>query len=375
MKKTLLIVILLVLAGAGTHFWTGSAKKTPAADRNGARNQAIAVKTVAARIQPMPVIIESVGTVEPEHSVEVRAQTSGLLQEVLFREGDKVENGQLLFRIDARAAQAALDQARANLARDQAQLREAQAQRERLEPLAEKEYITRQEYAQAVASAQALAATVQANRAQVDAARVQLGYSAIRAPIAGRTGNLAVKEGNLVSATATAPLIVINAIQPVLAALNIPQQHLDEVRRQSAAGDMRVELSREQGGATVAEGKVVFIDNAVNAQTGTVLLKARVPNETEALWPGEFVAARVILKVEPEAVVVPAVAVQPGQQSAFVYVVDGGKARAQPVKVARQIGSQAVIGEGLKGGEQVITEIPFDLAPGKAVAARHRSGS
>ena len=216
---------------------------------------------------------------------------------------------------------------------------------------------------------------MQANRAQVDAARVQLGYSAIRAPIAGRTGNLAVKEGNLVSATATAPLIVINAIQPVLAALNIPQQHLDEVRRQSAAGDMRVELSREQGGATVAEGKVVFIDNAVNAQTGTVLLKARVPNETEALWPGEFVAARVILKVEPEAVVVPAVAVQPGQQSAFVYVVDGGKARAQPVKVARQIGSQAVIGEGLKGGEQVITEIPFDLAPGKAVAARHRSGS
>lgn len=375
MKKTLLIVMLLVLAGAGTHFWTGSAKKGPAADRNGARNQAIAVKTVAAKIQPMPVIVESVGTVEPEHSVEVRAQTSGLLKEVLFREGDKVEKGQLLFRIDARAAQAALDQARANLGRDQAQLREAQAQRERLEPLAEKEYITRQEYAQAVASAQALAATVQANRAQVDAAQVQLGYSAIRAPIAGRTGNLAVKEGNLVSATATTPLIVINGIQPVLAALNIPQQHLDEVRRQSAAGDMRVELSREQGGATVAEGKVVFIDNTVNAQTGTVLLKARVPNEAEALWPGEFIAARVILKVEPEAVVVPAVAVQPGQQSAFVYVVDGGKARAQPVKVARQIGSQAVIREGLKGGEQVITEIPFDLAPGKAVAARNRSGS
>lgn len=370
MKKTLLIVIVLALAAAAVFRWTGGKEAQVANGAlNGAaaRDRPIAVKTVAAKIQPMPVVIEAVGTVEPEQQVEVRAQTGGVLREVLFREGDKVIQGQLLFRIDERAAQAALDQARANLARDQAQLQEAQAQRERLEPLAEKEYITRQEYTQAAASAQALAATVDANRAQVEAAQLQLNYSAIHAPISGRTGALSVKAGNLVSATATTPLIVIARIQPVLAAFNIPQDYLEQVRRQSAAGPMRVELSREHGGPGVAEGTVVFIDNTVNAQTGTVLLKARVANETESLWPGEFIAARLILKVEPRAVVVPAIAVQPGQQGSFVYLADQGKARAQPVTVARQVEGLAVIAEGLTGGEQVIVEIPFDLAPGKAV--------
>jgi RND family efflux transporter, MFP subunit len=350
-------------------------KKAGAVGQKVGRDQAITVKTVTAKVQPMPVIVEAVGTVEPEHSVQVRAQVNGVLEQVLFREGDKVQKGQLLFRIDDRALQAALDQAKAALARDQAQLREAQAQRERLESLAQREYITRQEYAQAVASAQALAATVEADRAQVKAAGVQLGYSGIRAPITGRTGSLAVKEGNLVSAAATTPLVVINSIQPVRVAFNIPQQYLEEVRRQAGLGKMRVEISREQGGATVAEGEVVFIDNTVDPQTGTVLLKARVPNKNETLWPGEFIAAHLILKVEPNAVVVSAAAVQPGQKGSFVYLVDEAKARLQPVKVTRQVGGLAVIEEGLKGGEQVITEIPYDLTPGKSVKVVGQQGS
>jgi RND family efflux transporter MFP subunit len=315
----------------------------------------------------MPVIVETVGTVEPEHSVAVRAQVNGVLEQVLFREGDKVQKGQLLFRIDDRALRAALDQAKAALARDQAQLREAEAQRERLKPLAEREYITRQEYAQAVASAEALAASVGVDRAQVEAARVQLGYSEIRAPITGRTGSLAVKAGNLVSAAATTPLVVINSIQPVRVAFNIPQAYLEEVRHEARSGGMRVQISREQGGATVAEGEVVFIDNTVNPETGTVLLKARIPNTDETLWPGEFIAARLILKVEPNAVVVSAAAVRPGQNGSYVFVVEEARARLQPVKVSRQIEDLAVIAEGLEGGEAVITEIPYDLAPGKTV--------
>jgi membrane fusion protein, multidrug efflux system len=196
---------------------------------------------------------------------------------------------------------------------------------------------------------------------------VQLGYSEIRAPITGRTGSLAVKAGNLVSAAATTPLVVINSIQPVRVAFNIPQAYLAEVRREARSGEMRVQISREQGGATVAEGEVVFIDNTVNPETGTVLLKARIPNTDETLWPGEFIAARLILKVEPNAVVVSAAAVRPGQNGSYVFVVEEARARLQPVKVSRQIEDLAVIEEGLEGGEAVITEIPYDLAPGKTV--------
>jgi RND family efflux transporter MFP subunit len=297
----------------------------------------------------------------------VRPEMNGVLEEVAFREGEDVRKGQRLFRIDDRAARATLDQAQAALARDEAQLLEARAQRERLKPLAEREYITRQEYEQALASMEALAATVKADRAQVEMARVQLGYSEIRAPISGRTGSLAVKEGNLVNTSGATPLVVIMGIDPVQVAFNIPQRYLEEVRRQAGSGDMRVAIYREQGRVQVAEGKVVFIDNTVNPQTGTVLLKARVPNGDQALWPGEFILARLVLKIEPGAVVVPASAVRPGQKGPYVYVVDDAKARLQPVQVLRQVEELAVIGEGLKGGEMVITELPSNLTPGKAV--------
>ncbi|MGH8579660.1 MAG: efflux RND transporter periplasmic adaptor subunit [Gammaproteobacteria bacterium] len=366
MNRALLAAVLFT-AAVGVYLRLGGEQTSGAVNQSSEVEQAITVRTVTVKIQPMPVIVEAVGTVEPAHSVQVRPQVNGVLEEVLFREGDDVQKGQLLFRIDDQALQAGLDQAKATLARDQAELREAQAQRARLKPLAEREYITRQEYAQAVASAQALSATVQADRAQVDAARVQLGYCAIRAPIAGRSGSLAAKQGNLVSVGAATPLVIINSIQAVLVAFNIPQQYLQEVRHQAGSGEMRVAISREQGGATVARGEVIFIDNTVNLQTGTVLLKAHVPNENEALWPGEFIAARLILRLEPDAVVVPAAAVQPGQKGSFVYLVSEGEARLQPVKVSHQVESLAVIEEGLKGGEQVIVEIPYDLAPGKTI--------
>ncbi|MGH8607864.1 MAG: efflux RND transporter periplasmic adaptor subunit, partial [Gammaproteobacteria bacterium] len=263
MNRTLLAVVLLC-AAAGIYLRFGGERTSGAINEKSGADQAIAVKTVAVKIQPMPVVVEAVGTVEPEHSVQVRAQVNGVLEEVLFREGDTVQKGQLLFRIDDRALQAGLDQAKATLARDQAELREAQAQRARLKPLAEREYITRQEYAQAVASAQALTATVQADRAQVDAARVQLGYGAMRAPIAGRTGSLAAKEGNLVSVGAATPVVIINSIQPLLIAFNIPQQYLQEVRSRVESSKLRVLIGREQKSGTVAEGEVVFIDNTVN---------------------------------------------------------------------------------------------------------------
>lgn len=371
--KKLLLASLLLVAATGVYMRPGNERSAAEAGKIGAGQPAIAVQTVEVRLQPMPVIIEAVGTVEAGHSVAVRTQVDGVLEAVLFREGEPVRKGQLLFRIDDRGLRAALDQAQASLARDQAQLREAQAQRERLKPLAERGFITSQEYAQAQASAEALSATVQADRAQLEAARVRLDYSAIHAPISGRTGSLAVRAGNLVSA-ATA-LVVISSTQPVQVAFNVPQRHLSEIRHRIRSAEMPVAVRREQDHAGVAHGKLVFIDNTVSPETGTVLLKAEVPNLNEALWPGEFVFVRLTLKVEPEAVVVPVAAVQPGQDGAFVYVVEEARARLRPIKVAREVEGLAVVGEGLSGGEQVITELPGDLAPGRAVTIVDRSRS
>jgi multidrug efflux system membrane fusion protein len=314
------------------------------------------------------VLIEAVGSVEPEHSVQVRAQVSGVLQSVLFKEGDLVKAGQQLFQIDPRTFEALYRQSQAQLARDEAQLENAQVQRDRLEPLLKREFITRQEFDVAVTSTKSLEATVAADRALLEQARIQLDFTRIQAPIGGRTGSLAIKPGNLVpTAGGGVPLVTINSTDPILVSFSIPERQLEDIRRYQYEKEMRIEILPDRSGPVAAEGKLVFIDNTVTPQTGTVVLKTRVTNKEEVLWPGQFINVRIVLKIEPEAVVVPEVAVQPGQQGTFVYMIDDGKAKIQPVKVSRQIDGEVVIAEGIKAGDIVLTEIPQAIAPGAAV--------
>lgn len=364
-------VVLAAVAGGGYWYWQQSASgATPESKGKGKGKGGgtLFVKTARAVAKPMPVLIEAVGTVEPEHSVQVRAQVSGVLQSVMFKEGDTVKAGQLLFQIDPRTFQAQYNQALAALARDKAQLENARAQQERLEPLLKREFITRQEYDVAVTSAKSLEATVQADQAAAEQARIQLEFSRMHAPISGRTGTLAVKPGNLVPAAGGGvPLVTINSMDPILVGFSIPERQLEEIRQNQGENDMRIEIIPDLGGPVAAEGKLVFIDNTVTPQSGTVLLKTRVSNQKEVLWPGQFANVRIVLKIEPEAVVVPEVAVQPGQQGPFVYMVEDGKAKIQPVKVSRQIGGEVVIAEGIKAGDMVLTEIPQAIAPGAAV--------
>lgn len=334
------------------------------------------VKAARAITKPMPVLIEAVGTVEPEHSVQVRAQVSGLLQGVLFKEGDKVQAGQLLFQIDARTFKAQYNQSLAALARNRAQLENARAQQERLEPLLKREFITRQEYDVAVTSAKSLEAAVQADQAAAEQARIQLEFASIKAPISGRTGTLAVKPGNLVPASGTGtPLVTINSMDPILVAFSIPERQLEEIRRYQNDGEMRVEILPDRTGSPVSTGKLVFIDNTITPQTGTVLLKTRVDNQKELIWPGQFVNVRIVLTVEPDAVVVPELAVQPGQEGSFVYLIDAdSKVRVRPVTVSRQIGGEVVIASGIRAGDQVITEIPQALHEGATVRVAGAEG-
>ena len=223
----------------------------------------------------------------------------------------------------------------------------------------------------AATQVKALEATADANRAALEQAQLQLSYTQISAPISGRTGSLSVKTGNLVTAgTGGAPLVVINSTQPILVSLSVPQRYLDDVRRYWNTPELKVQISPNPAAPAVAEGTLVFMDNTVNPQTGTIVLKARVKNEKEELWPGQFIAARIILRIEKDAVVVPEGAVQPGQDGPFVYVVRDGKATMQEIQIARQLGEQMVISKGLSGGEQVIVDVPSTLTAGVPVQLR-----
>lgn len=382
--KRIWMALLFVAVAAGSYgawwWWqqSGVAAAQGKSDKGKGKGKGgpLTVKAVRAVSKPMPVLVEAVGTVEPEHSVQIRAQVSGVLQSVLFKEGDLVKPGQLLFQIDSRTFEASYRQSQAQLARDMAQLENAKVQQERLEPLLKREFITRQEFDVAVTSTKSLEATVAADQALLEQARIQVEFSRIHSPIAGRTGTLAIKPGNLVpTAGGGVPLVTINSTDPILVSFSIPERQLEEIRRNQNEKEMRIEILPDRSGPATAEGKLVFIDNAVTLQTGTVLLKTRVANKDELLWPGQFVNVRIVLKIEPEAVVVPEVAVQPGQDGHFVYLIDAdSKVVVQPVKVSRQIAGEVVISSGVKAGDLVITEIPQALQQGGTVQVSGADG-
>ncbi len=349
-----LFIIVAVIAGLGALVvWRiadngGTAKgKRP--------DQPLVVEMAAARVQPMPIVLQAVGQVQSEHSVQIRPQVSGVLQAVYFAEGDAVQKGQKLFRIDPSPYQTALTAARA-------QYEYAQEQARRLQPLAGKEYVTTQEYDTARAA-------VDQAQAALQQAEINLAYTEISAPIAGRTGSLGAKSGNLVAPTDSAPLVTINQMKPILVQYSIPQQSLAELRRYQAQRSIRIFITHEDGSGDLGKGELVFIDNTVNTDTGTVLLKARVPNAHEQLWPGQYVGVRTQFAIQPDAVVVPQTAVQTGQAGNFVYVVAQGAAAIRAVQVDRQLNDLAVIASGLKEGETVVTRAPRNLRPGSKVVS------
>ena len=256
-RLIMLLVFAAISAGVAGGYWywqqssqSGGASKAEKGKGKGGRGGPLTVKATRAVSKPMPVLIEAVGTVESEHSVQVRAQVSGVLQVVQFKEGDKVKAGQTLFQVDPRTFQAQYNQAMAAVARDKAQLENAKAQQQRLEPLLKREFITRQEYDVAVTSAKSLEATLQSSQAQLEQAKIQLDYSRITAPINGRTGQLSVRPGNLVVASGGGvPLVTINSTDPILVAFSIPERQLEQVRRYQNEKDMRIEILPDRTGA------------------------------------------------------------------------------------------------------------------------------
>jgi multidrug efflux system membrane fusion protein len=326
----------------------------------------VPVKVAVAERRPMPFELAATGMVEPLQTVEVQAQVGGILQRVAFKEGDEVKQGQVLFQVDPRPYRAALDQALAALARDRAQAANAAQDEKRYESLVAKQYVTAQQYEQVRTTAAAAQATLAGTQAAVDQARLNLQYSTIRAPIAGRTGSLLVREGNLVRANAEQPLVVINRIRPILARFAVPAVNLPLI--QAHLGKDIVVRAEPSSGGDPSEGALSFVDNAVDTATGTILLKGRFPNDDGLLWPGAFVNVRLQLYVEPNALVIPAAAVVTGQQGSFVFVIQpDSSAASKPVTVNRTAGDYAVVSGDIQVGDRVVTDGQLRLHQGSKV--------
>ena len=324
----------------------------------------------------VPIQLRAIGTVEAFSTVSVRSQIDGKIAEVHFHEGEDVKKGDLLVTIDPRPLEAALRQAQANLARDRAQLGQAANDEKRYGYLLEQGVGSREQADQAHATAQALRATVMADQAAEQTAKLNLEYTEIRSPIDGRTGNLMLHPGNLVKANDSASaIVVINQIKPIYVDFNVPEKDLDEVRRNMTGHQLAVEVrprSRELE-AALERGTLSFIDNTVNANTGTFELKGLFANDAARLWPGQFVNVTLTLSELPDTILVPSQAVQTGQDGSFVFVVEQDmSAKPRPVMVGDSFDGQTVIKTGLRGGETVVTDGQLRLFPGAKV--RIKSG-
>src|SRR2546423_10344357 len=278
----------------------------------------VPVPVAHAEQRAVPSETPATGTAEPVQAVSVQAQVTGVPTAVRFQGGDDVTAGQVLFEIDARSFRAALEQARAVLARDQAQQQAAELDAQRYAELVKRDYVTKSDYDAKRAAADALQATLRADSAAVANAALNLEWATIRAPIAGRTGRLLVREGNLVRANSPDPLVIINQIHPILVRFAVPEQHLAGIQRYRR-NRLPVLVSPSKTDTLFTEGVLSFVDNSVDTANGTVLLKGEFPNRDNALWPGEFLTVRLQLYVEDSAVVVPSQAVMTGQQGTYLF--------------------------------------------------------
>jgi multidrug efflux system membrane fusion protein len=337
--------------------------------RGGGRaREAVPVLVVTAVQKAIPVQLRAVGNVEAYTTVSVKSQVTGVLNQAHFKEGQDVKKGQLLFTIDPRPFEAALKQAEANLARDSAQLRNLREQLRRYAELVEKQYVSREQFDQIKANADAAEAVVDADKAAVENAKVQLSYCYIYSPVNGRVGSLLVNEGNLVRVNDGAPLVVINQINPINVTFAVPEQHLADLKRHMARGQLKVGAKFSSDEGRPEEGILAFVDNTVDRSTGTIKLKAEFANTDRRLWPGQFVNVALTLATQGDAVVVPSEAVQVGTEGQQVFVVKEDKqVEMRAVTVARTLEGEAVIAKGLSPGEVVVREGQFLLGPGSRI--------
>jgi len=364
------IVVLAVAATAAYQMRASWYPESAAAKTPPQRARTVAVEVSKAVRQPVPIDVAAIGTVTPLSSVALKSRIETNIVSVHFGDGARVKQGDLLFMLDSRQIDAQIEQAEGTLARDLAQLAGAQRDLRRYSELIGKGATTQVNLDNAQTQADILIGTIKADRAALDNLKVQKSFTVIRAPFDGRISAANVKVGNFVRPADTAPLATINQMAPVYVAFAVPQSVLGDLRDSMASGVAKVVASVPGRDATET-GQVAMVDNTVDATTGMVMVRGIMDNTREALWPGTLVNTRLIVRNE-DAVVVPSAAVQRSQNGDFVFVVADGKAKVQPVTVARTSAGTSVLSAGLNGGEDVVTEGQLLLSDGTLVQPRER---
>ncbi len=366
--------------------------------RRGDGGGGVPVTTTQVVQKDVPIDLQAVGNVEAYSSVSIKSQVSGELTNAYFREGDYVKKGDRLFTIDPRLLEAQLSEAQSNLTRSEAQLAQAeatltrdiaqekylQAEAVRYNALYEQGLISKEQAEQVRSNAEAAAAASGSDRAAVQSARaaveagkaslqnskVMVGYTTIFSPLDGRTGNLNIKQGNVVTANTT-ELMTINQVQPIYVTFSVPEARLPMIKK-----NLQVMVSSQDGSMQLEAGELTFIDNAVDTTTGTIKLKGTFSNTERKLWPGEFVRVTLRLTTQPNALVVPNQVVQTGQEGSYVYVVKPDRTvESRPVVTGNRVDQELVIEKGLEAGETVVLEGQLRLAPGSRVQVMTPAGN
>jgi membrane fusion protein, multidrug efflux system len=346
---------------------TACGKKDQAQAANASARPAAPVVVAVAEQRDVPVQLSAIGNVESYQTVQIRSQVNGQIQSIFFKEGQDVHKGQLLFQLDKKPFQADLEKAQGMLQHDEAQAANSRLQAERYNVLEMQGVASKEQADQVRAQAKADASAVYADKAAVDAAKVQLQYTDIKAPIDARTGALLMNVGNLVKANDTPFLVQLNQVTPIYATFSIPENQLDAVRK-FAAGNLKVLAFPKGQNTNPAEGKLTFIDNGVDMQTGTVKLKATFANKDRRLWPGQYVDVVLNLSTRKQAVLVPTKAIQTGQQGQYVYVVTPqSTAESRNVETSGTYQNSTVIAGGVSAGERVVVDGQLRVAPNAKV--------
>jgi multidrug efflux system membrane fusion protein len=356
------LLVALAAGGLAAYFASDSRAK----EQRKAPKGPPAVPVTVARVeqQTMPVRLRAIGNVEAFATVSVKARVDGQIIAVDFKDGVPVKKDEILFRIDPRPYEAALRQAEANALRDVAGRNQARSQAKRYQELLDKNFISKEAYAQIRTNVETADATANASRAALENARLNLEYCTIRSPLDGFVGKTLIQAGNLVRANDVNPLVVINQVRPIYVNFAVTEQSLSEVRRYMAGGPLEVEVLPTDLQQQHPRGRLIFVDNAVDPSTGTIRLRAQFDNVEAALWPGQFVNVSLLLYEQSDALVVPSQAVQTGPEGEYVYVINAEMtAELRRVKVQRTDGDRSIIAQGVAKGEQVVTRGQLRLGP------------
>jgi multidrug efflux system membrane fusion protein len=373
-RKYFWLGVPLVFGLGAAAFWQYG--HGPLATATPASAPAIPVIATTAQKQNVSDYLTGLGTVQAFNRVTMHVRVDGELQEIAFTEGQFVRTGDVLAKIDPRPFQATLDQAKAKKAQDQAQLIAAQKDLQRARALIDKNFQTQQVVDQTQAKVDQFVAAIDADKAAIEAAETQLGYTTIVSPLGGRMGMRLIDKGNIVHAGDPGGLVVITQVQPIAVIFSVPQDYLQSITGAMKEGVLKVSAYSRDNFTRLGEGTLLLIDNQIDASTGTLRLKASFPNQDDALWPGQFVNARLELAMRNDAVAVPAQVIQRGPNALYAYVVKPDQTvERRAVKVGPVRDGVAVIEKGLGSGERVVVDGQFKLRAGAKVAVTMMAGS